>query len=130
MAIGLEIYFDEEAYSSEGDIRGLSNISLSLGETRAPFRMELIPVTVDVAKTQYNLTDFLTLDDITNDQEALSGDIFIMKHILHCPSDQRSTSNANKYMPLIALLSVFAGSLSKLSMQTPTYAIHTRPDAL
>jgi len=31
-----------------------------------------------VAKTQYNLTDFLTLDDITDDQEALSGNIFIV----------------------------------------------------
>jgi len=76
---GLEIYFDEEDYSTgEGDIMGLSDISLSLGETKAPFRMEFIPLTVDVAKTQYNLTDFLTLDDITDDQKALSGDIFVV----------------------------------------------------
>ena len=79
LATGLEISFDEERYSTgEGDIRGLSDISLSLGSIPAPFRVELIPVTVGVAKTQYNLTDFLTLDDITDDQEALSGDIFIV----------------------------------------------------
>ena len=76
MATGLEISFDEEDYSiGEGDI---SDISMTFGETQAPFRMELIPVTVDVAKTLYNLTDVLTLDDIIDDQEALSGDIFIV----------------------------------------------------
>ena len=79
LATGLLISFDEEDYSTgEGNIRGLSDISLSLGSFPAPLRMELIPVTVDVAKTQYNLTDFLTLDDITDDQEALSGNISIV----------------------------------------------------
>ena len=78
MCTGLEINFDEADYSTdEGDIMGLSGISLSLRETQASFIMELIPVTVDVVKTQYDLTNFLTLDVIEEDQKALSGDIFM-----------------------------------------------------
>ena len=56
----LEIYFDERDYSTdEGDTTGLSRISLSFRETQAPFSMKLhvIPITIDVAKTQYNLSD-------------------------------------------------------------------------
>ena len=73
---GLEIHFDEEVYSTEErDIMGLSGISLSLRDTQVPFRMELIPVTIGVAEAQYDLTDFLSLDEIEDDQEAQSGDM-------------------------------------------------------
>ena len=84
---GLEINFDEVDYSTdEGDIMGL-NISLSLRETQAPFKMELIPVTIDVARQQYDLDDFLTLSEIQNDQKALSGDILndSIQFGMHCP---------------------------------------------
>jgi len=53
----------------------LSGISLSFRETQAPFRMELIPATIDVAETVYKLTDFLSLDEIAEDQLAMSGEI-------------------------------------------------------
>ena len=73
---GLEIRFDEEHYSTgESEITGLSRISLSLKRTQAPFRMELIPTTIDVAETIYDLTDFLSLDHIADDQRAKSGEM-------------------------------------------------------
>jgi len=53
----------------------LSGISLSFREAQAPFRMELIPATIDVAETVYNLTEFLSLDEIAEDQHAMSGEI-------------------------------------------------------
>ena len=65
-----------EDYSTlENDVAGLSEISLSFRETQAPFRMELIPATIDVAETVYNLTDFLSLDRIAEDRHAMSGEI-------------------------------------------------------
>ena len=72
---GLEINFDEEDYSTDEGDKMLSGISLSVRKTQAPFRMELIPVTVDMAETVYNLTAFLSLNDIAKDQRAQSGEI-------------------------------------------------------
>lgn len=81
---GLVIYFDEEDYSTdESDIRGLSGISLSLKQTQAPFRMVLITSTVDVAEVVYNLTDFLSLDEIGEDQKAESGELCVHIPCLH-----------------------------------------------
>ena len=76
---GLEINFDEEDYSTdENDITGLSGISLSLRETQAPFRMELIPATIGVAESaEYDLTDFLSLDEILAEQHAKSGEMCV-----------------------------------------------------
>ena len=74
MLTELEISFDaENYYVDESNTIGLSEISLSFSWTQAPFSMEVIPVTVDAAKTQYGLTDFLSLDNIAEDQEAESG---------------------------------------------------------
>ena len=76
MYTGLEINFDEEDYSTdESDITGLRGISLSFRETQAPFRMELIPATTDVAKTLYDLTVFLCFDHTADDQHAKSGEM-------------------------------------------------------
>ena len=72
---GLEINFDEEVYSTDEEDKMLSRISLSLRKTQAPFRMELIPATVDEAETVYDLTAFLHLNDIIKDQKAQSGEI-------------------------------------------------------
>jgi len=78
MYTGLEINFDEEDYSTdEGDISGLGGISLSWRETQVPFRMELIPTTVDMAETVFNLAEFLSLDEINEDQEAKSGEMCV-----------------------------------------------------
>ena len=75
---GLKIYFNEVDYSTdESDITGLSGISLSLREAQAPFRMELIPTTIDVAETVYGLTVPLCLGEITEDQKAKSGEICV-----------------------------------------------------
>ena len=57
------------------DITGLSGISLSLRETQAPFKMELIPAAIGVAEIVYDLTDFLSLNGIADDQHAKSGKI-------------------------------------------------------
>ena len=87
MYTGLEINFDEEDYSTdEGDISGLSGISLSLRETQVPFRMELIPATVDMAETVFDLTEFLNLDEIEEDQEAKSGEMCVplLNYTLTC----------------------------------------------
>ena len=87
MYTGLEINFDEEDYSTdEGDISGLSGISLSLRETQVPFRMELIPATVDMAETVFDLTEFLNLDEIEEDQEAESGEMCVplLNYTLTC----------------------------------------------
>jgi len=76
--VGLEIEFDEEHYSTrESEITGLSRIHLTLKRTDAPFRMELIPTTIDVAETIYDLTDFLSLDHIADDQRAKSGEMCV-----------------------------------------------------
>lgn len=82
MPTALEIYFDERDYSTdEGDTTGLSRISLSFRETQAPFSMELIPITIDVAKTQYNLSDCFSLDHIEESQKAKSGEaVFFLVH--------------------------------------------------
>ena len=48
---------------------------MSFRQAQAPFRMELIPATIDVAETVYNLADFLSLDYIAEDQHAMSGEI-------------------------------------------------------
>lgn len=78
MFAGLEIYFDEvDYYTAEGDETGLSGISLSLRETQVPFCMEVIPTTIDVAKYQYNLTAFFSLDLIEEDDKAQSGETYI-----------------------------------------------------
>lgn len=78
MHAGLDIFFDEEDYStSEGDETGLSGISLSLRETQVPFCMEVIPTTIDVAKHQYNLTAFFSLDLIEDDDKAQAGETYI-----------------------------------------------------
>ena len=79
MYTGLEINFDEEDYSTdEQDITGLSGISLSLRETQEPFRMELIPATIGVAESaEYDLTDFLSLDEIDAEQHAKSGEMCV-----------------------------------------------------
>ena len=70
----LEISFDEEEYSTdERTIMGLSGISFSFLQVQTPFSMELIPVTIHVAITEYDLSDFFSLDDIARDQKAESG---------------------------------------------------------
>ena len=80
---GLNINFNEADYSTdESDITGLSGISLSLRETQAPFRMELIPATIEMAETLYGLTDFLDLGEIGDEQRAKSGKI----HVYACYS--------------------------------------------
>ena len=56
---------------------------MSLKQTQAPFRMVLIPSTVDVAETVYNLTDFLSLDEIGEDQKAESGELCVHISCLH-----------------------------------------------
>lgn len=83
---GLEINFDEEDYSTdESDITGLSGISLSLRETQASFRMELIPATIGVAQTDYGLTSFLSLDEIDAEQHAKSGKMCVdILHVFPC----------------------------------------------
>jgi len=70
MSTGLEINFDEEDYfTDEDDITGLSGISLGLREAQAPFRMELIPATISEAESaEYDLTDCLSLDGIDAEQ--------------------------------------------------------------
>ena len=71
----LEISFDEEEYSTDERtiMAGALQISFSFLQAQAPFSMELIPVTIDMAITQYGLSDFLSLDDIARDQKAESG---------------------------------------------------------
>ena len=74
---GLEINFDEFDYSTEeNDITGFRDISLSFRETQAPFSVELIPTTIDVAIRQYNLTAFLHLDELEEDMKAQSGETY------------------------------------------------------
>lgn len=74
MHAGLEINFYERDYSTRENVEtGLSRIFLSLRETQVPFSMEVIPTTIDVAKHQYNLTAFLSLDLIEEDN-AQSGE--------------------------------------------------------
>ena len=52
---------------------GLRGISLSFRQTQTPFRMEMIPASVDVAITEYDLTTFLTLNNTEGDQRAKPG---------------------------------------------------------
>ena len=71
----LKINFDEDDYSvDEYDITGLSGISLSCSEAQAPFLIQLIPESIDVAKAEYNLTGFLSLTGISEEQKAQSGE--------------------------------------------------------
>ena len=56
-------------------------LSLRLGTvTEASFRMALISTTIDVAETQYDLSDFLSLNDIGEDQHAMSGEV--IRHLV------------------------------------------------
>ena len=48
--------------------------------TEASFRMALISTTIDVAETQYDLSDFLSLNDIGEDQHAMSGEV--IRHLV------------------------------------------------
>lgn len=74
MHTGLEINFNEIDYSTDEDnIMGLRGISLSFRQTQTPFRMEMIPTSVDVAMTEYDLTEFLTLNVTEEDQRAKPG---------------------------------------------------------
>ena len=79
MYTGLEIHFDEVDYSTdEGDITGLSGISLGLRETQSPFRMELIPANISVAESaEYNLTNFLSPVEIDAEQHAEPGEMCV-----------------------------------------------------
>lgn len=52
---------------------GLRGISLSFRQTQTPFRMEMIPTSVDVAMTEYDLNEFLTLNATEEDQRAKPG---------------------------------------------------------
>ena len=71
--IALEIDFDEEDYSTDEDNpTGLEGISLSLGQTQVPFRMEVIPTTIAVASETYQLDTFL---DLKNLEAAQTGEI-------------------------------------------------------
>jgi len=47
--------------------------------TEVSFRMELTTATIDVAESQFNLTDFLSLSDFGEDQHAQSGEM--IRHI-------------------------------------------------
>lgn len=83
---GLEINFDEVDYSTdESDITSLCGVSLSLRETQASFRMELIPATIDVAQTDYGLTSFLSLNEFDAEQHAKSGEMCVdVFHMFSC----------------------------------------------
>ena len=70
---GLDINFNEIDYStSENDIMGLRDISLSFRLTQEPFRLELIPATVDMAIRVYEISG-LDLNNIESDKRATLG---------------------------------------------------------
>ena len=70
---GLDINFNEIDYStSENDIMGLRGISLSFRLTQEPFRLELIPATVDMAIRDYEISG-LDLNNIESDKRATLG---------------------------------------------------------
>lgn len=78
----LEINFDEIDYSTdEDDIMGLRGISLSFRETQTSFRIEMIPASIDVAMAEYNLTEFLTLNIIAEDQRAKQGGVCAQAYV-------------------------------------------------
>lgn len=71
---GLKIHFDEEYYISEkSGMMGSETISLSVSKAQETFVMELIPATVDVASTQYNLSHF---SEVMAEQQAVPGEVF------------------------------------------------------
>lgn len=65
----------------ESNMMGSERISLSVSKAQESFSMELIPTTVDVAEMQYNLSKYLSLNEIMEEQKALSGE---MLHIGSC----------------------------------------------
>ena len=71
---GLEIHFDDKEYSTDENST-MGKISLSVSEAQEPFSMELIPTTVDVADTVYDLSNSLSLKEMKN-TTAVSGEIF------------------------------------------------------
>jgi len=112
---GLEINFDEEDYSTDEGDKVLTGISLSVRKTQAPFRMELVPVTVDMAETVYNLTAFLNLNDLSEDQKAQSGEIHGCTYIIF-----HSTSTACAHC-FVMCMSMSTPCISELQHQNDVF---------